>query len=293
MIRKIENEKLCVQISDIGAEPVSVYDKENSREVLWQADPAYWKRHAPVLFPNVGKHYHMQYRVGGKSYPSGQHGFARDMEFTCTKESADTIVHVLKSTEKTLEVYPFAFTLEITHSINSGELTITWKVINENQGNMYFTIGGHPAFNVPVIEGTTYDQYSLYFPGKDMLSYLLIAEDGSGTLLTDLVYSMQLTDGVYPIDLHTFDKDALVFDGNQIERVGILLPDGKPYLEMKAEGFPNFGIWAAPGAPFVCLEPWMGRCDDYGYEGDLTEKPNINVLAEGGVFCKSYTITIF
>lgn len=293
MVRIIENEKLCVKIEDIGAELVSIYDKENQREVLWQGNPVHWSRQAPVLFPNVGKHFHMQYRIGGKTYPSGQHGFARDMEFCCTKETPTSVTHVLKSTEKTLEIYPFAFTFEITQSIQGGELTVEWKVINENQETMYFTIGGHPAFNVPVIEGTTYDQYALYFPNKESLSYLLIAEDGSGTILTDPVYTMKLKDGVYPIDLHTFDKDALVFDGNQFDRVGLLLPDGKPYLEMKAEGFPNFGIWAAPSAPFVCLEPWMGRCDDYGYEGDLTEKKDINVLPEGKTFQKSYTITVF
>lgn len=294
MIRKIENEKLCVKIEDSGAELVSIYDKENNREVLWQADPAYWKRHAPVLFPYVGKHYGNQYRINGISYPAAtQHGFARDMEFVCTKEDTHSVTHVLKSTSETLEKYPFAFTLEITQSISGGELTIEWKVYNDGDETMYFTIGGHPAFNVPVLPDTTYDQYSLYFPGKTSLSYLLIDENGSGTIMTEPVYTMELKDEKYAIDLHTFDKDALVFDGGQIERAGIALPDGTPYLEVKAVDFPNFGIWAAPHAPFVCLEPWMGRTDNFGYDGDLSEKANINKLNKEEIFQKAYTITVF
>lgn len=292
MIQKLENEKLCVSIDDIGAELISIFDKENGREVMWQADPKYWKRHAPVLFPNVGRHFKNVYRINGKEYPSGQHGFARDMEFTCVSKSEQEVIHVLKSTDKTLEIYPFAFTLEITHSLCGGELKVSWKVVNENQETMYFTIGGHPAFNVPAIEGTEYNQYSLYFKDTESLKYLLI-DMGTGTILRDPVYTMELQDGQYPMDLHMFDRDALVFDDNQISCVGINLPDGKPFLEMNAVGFPSFGIWAAPGAPFVCLEPWMGRCDDYGFDKELTEKAYMNVLKVGEIFEKSYTITVF
>ncbi|MBQ0001654.1 MAG: aldose 1-epimerase family protein [Clostridiales bacterium] len=294
MIRKIENDKLCVQVSDHGAELISIFDKANNREVVWQADPTFWNRHAPILFPYVGRHFKKEYRVNGKTYPAlTQHGFARNLEFNCESVTEDTITHVLKSTEKTMEIYPFAFTLKVTQSIKGGTLTVKWNVYNENDETMYFTIGGHPAFNVPAIEGTTYDQYSLYFPGKDLLTYMLVAEDGSGTLNTSEDYTIELDDGKYPIDLHTFDRDALIFDGHQFDRVGILLPDGMPYLMMTSLDHPNFGIWAAPHAPFVCLEPWMGRTDDHGYTGDLTEKENVNALPAGETFEKTYTITVF
>lgn len=292
MLHKIENDKLSVTVSDHGAELCSIYDKENQREILWQADPAYWSRHAPILFPNVGKFYQLQYRVHNKAYTIGQHGFARDMEFICTAYSENTVTHELSSTVETLEKYPFSFKLEITHTIESGTLEIIWKVSNTGADDMYFTIGGHPAFQIPLIPDTEYNQYSLYFKDTSALTYHLL-DAKTGTLLTDTDYKMPLENGQYPLSKEMFKNDALVFDGGQISCVGLMLPDKTPFLEMKAEGFPNFGIWAAPDAPFVCLEPWMGRCDDYGFTGELKEKENINQLSADEVFTKNYFITIF
>lgn len=292
MIRTMENEFLRVGIADAGAELISIYDKKNNREVIWQADPAYWKRHAPVLFPNVGRHYGDHYTVNGQKYSSKQHGFARDTEFTCTISTAASITHEMISSDATRESYPFDFLLQITHTLADKEVQVSWKVINRSETPMYFTIGGHPAFRIPVIEGTQYSDYSLSFEGQDSLTYLLL-DPASGTACPDKTSELELTDGTCRLDTHMFDHDALVFDNEQISRAGILLPDGSPYLELSCEGFPNFGIWSVPGAPFVCLEPWMGRCDNCGYEGPLEKKPGINSLDPEEVFEKSYTIKVY
>lgn len=292
MVHILENEFLRIGISDAGAELVSIYDKNNDREVLWQADPAYWKRHAPVLFPNVGRHYGDHYIVAGQEYPSKQHGFARDMEFTFVKGSVHSITHEIHSDAHTKAVYPFDFTFQVTHTLTGQELQICWKVLNKSRTDMYFTIGGHPAFRVPVIEGTAYQDYSLTFEGQDSLRYMLL-DPSSGTVLEGKTGELKLAGGTCPLTPHMFDHDALVFDNGQISRAGILLPDGRPYLELRCEGFPNFGIWSVPGAPFVCLEPWMGRCDNCGYTGSLEEKPGINSLKPEETFEKSYFIKIF
>lgn len=292
MIYTLENEKLCVAISDAGAELQSIYDKEHQREVLWQGDPAFWKRRSPVLFPNVGKHYGNHYRIGGAEYPSSQHGFARDLDFQCISQEENLISFRLLSTEKTKELYPFDFELIISYRLDGGKLQVLWEVKNSGKETLYFTIGGHPAFRVPVLDGTDYHQYSLFFEEKDTLTYSLL-DVSSGTLLSDTSYTMELSHHTYPLSHELFYKDALVFDGTQISQVGLLLPDGTPYLEMTCRQVPNFGIWAAPNAPFVCLEPWMGRCDDYGYTGDLSEKENINAVESGKSFRKDYTIHIF
>ncbi len=292
MVHTMENEYLRVGISDAGAELVSIYDKKNKREVIWQADPAYWKRHAPVLFPNVGRHYGDHYRVHGQEYPSRQHGFARDTEFLCTAASDTSVTHEMTSSDATRASYPFDFVLRITHSLTDREVQISWEVINKSAQSMYFTIGGHPAFRVPVLEGTDYSDYSLTFEGQDSLTYLLL-DPASGTAFAEKTCELKLTDGNCRLDTHMFDHDALVFDHSQISRAGILLPDGSPYLELRCEGFPNFGIWSVPGAPFVCLEPWMGRCDNCGYHGPLDEKPDINSLEPNETFQKSYVIKIF
>ena len=264
MLHTIENDYLRVSVDDHGAELCSIFDKIHNREVIWQADPAYWKRHAPVLFPNVGRHFEDHYRINGTEYPSKQHGFARDSEFTCVDMTADSITHKLKSSDATKENYPYDFELKIKHVLEKNQVSVCWEVVNHSNETMYFTIGGHPAFNVPA-QGNNdkKEDYLLTFNGEKSLTYLLL-DPSSGTALPDQTKTLELTDGTCHIDAHMFDNDALVFD-NQIEKAGIAFPDGTPYLELTCHRFPNFGIWSVPGSSFVCLEPWMGRCDDCGF----------------------------
>ena len=290
-MRILENDQLRVTISDHGAELSGIFDKKNNREVLWNADPAYWKRHAPVLFPNVGRLYNDTSLINGKTYTSGQHGFARDMEFVCTEETKTSVTHLLEANDTTKKAWPYDFQLYITHTLNDRDLTVSWKVVNKDQDTMYFTIGAHPAFNVPVLPNTTQDQYHLTFSGQKELTYCLL-DATLGTALPDQPHTLSLENGTCLIDAHKFDEGALIFDNSQITKAGITLPDGTPYVEISCEGFPNFGIWSAIGAPFVCLEPWMGRCDNTGYEGELSQKPNINTLKPAEVFDKSYMISI-
>lgn len=292
MLRVLENDRLCVKIADTGAELTSIYDKANHREVLWTADPVYWDRHSPILFPNVGRHYRNVYRVNGKEYPSVQHGFARDMEFCCESSSQDTVVHTLSATPETRTSYPFDFKLTVKHILKGNELTVYWEVKNAGDDTMYFTIGGHPGFNVPASADTDYDSYFLSFDGQETLEYRLV-DTATGTIVPKGTRTLELKNGTYPLNKQLFANDALVFDGNQIKRAGILFPDGTPYVELTGEGFPSFGIWAAPGAPFVCLEPWMGRADDTGFDGELSEKQYINKLEARDEFRHSYNITIF
>ena len=292
MIHTIENDYLKVSVDDHGAELCSIFDKVHNREVIWQADPAYWKRHAPVLFPNVGRHFEKHYRINGTEYPSKQHGFARDSEFTCVDMTADSITHKLKSSDATRENYPYDFELKIKHVLEKNQVSVCWEIVNHSNEPMYFTIGGHPAFNVPA-DGSAdnKEDYLLTFDGQESLTYLLL-DPASGTALPDQTQTLELTDGTCKIDAHMFDHDALIFD-NQIEKAGIAFPDGTPYLELTCHRFPNFGIWSVPGSSFVCLEPWMGRCDDCGFKGDLSEKANINVLNVDEIFNASYEIKIY
>ena len=292
MIHTIENDYLKVSVNDHCAELYSIFDKIHNREVIWQADPAYWKRHAPVLFPNVGRHFENHYRIGETEYPSKQHGFARDSEFTCVDMTTDSITHKLKSSNATKENYPYDFELKIKHVLEKNQVSVCWEVVNHSNKPMYFTIGGHPAFNVPAVgSADNKEDYLLTFDEQKSLTYLLL-DPASGTALPDQTQTLELTDGTCHIDAHMFDHDALIFD-NQIEKAGIAFPDGTPYLELTCHRFPNFGIWSVPGSSFVCLEPWMGRCDDCGFTGDLSEKANINKLDVDEIFNASYEIKIY
>lgn len=289
----IKNERLSVTIAAHGAELSSIYDKANDRELVWQADPAFWNRHAPVLFPNVGKYYGGHFTYNGTDYPMGQHGFARDTEFEQAASGENFVTYRLCADEESKKVYPFDFVLEITHRLNGNRLTVEWNVKNTDNKEMYFTIGGHPAFNVNVLTDTDFEDYSLVFKeGTERLSYVLLDAE-SGTAIGDKVYELELTDSKYALKKDMFDKDALVFDGGQIEWAALALPDGKPYIALESKGFPNFGIWSKPGAPYVCLEPWCGRCDNKGFEGEISEKPGIIALKAGETFKKSYDIIVY
>ena len=289
----IKNERLSVTIAAHGAELSSIYDKANDRELVWQADPAFWNRHAPVLFPNVGKYYGGHFTYNGTDYPMGQHGSARDTEFEQAASGENFVTYRLCADEESKKVYPFDFVLEITHRLNGNRLTVEWNVKNTDNKEMYFTIGGHPAFNVNVLPDTDFEDYSLVFKeGTEKLSYVLLDAE-SGTAIGDKVYELELTDSKYALKKDMFDKDALVFDGGQIEWAALALPDGKPYIALESKGFPNFGIWSKPGAPYVCLEPWCGRCDNKGFEGEISEKPGIIALKAGETFKKSYDIIVY
>lgn len=289
----IKNERLSVTIAAHGAELSSIYDKANDRELVWQADPAFWNRHAPVLFPNVGKYYGGHFTYNGTDYPMGQHGFARDTEFEQAASGENFVTYRLCADEESKKVYPFDFVLEITHRLNGNRLTVEWNVKNTDNKEMYFTIGGHPAFNVNVLPDTDFEDYSLVFKeGTEKLSYVLLDAE-SGTAIGDKVYELELTDSKYALKKDMFDKDALVFDGGQIEWAALALPDGKPYIALESKGFPNFGIWSKPGAPYVCLEPWCRRCDNKGFEGEISEKPGIIALKAGETFKKSYDIIVY
>ncbi len=285
---KLENERLCVEISEQGAEVTRIYDKKRSLELLWEADPTYWKRHSPILFPNVGKTYHNTVRINGTQYPTSQHGFARDSRFKCISEKENEASFLLISNEETKEVYPFDFELIVTYTLEKEMLHVKWEVKNPGDTEMYFTIGAHPAFRFAKADEGKAD-YSLRFPGQDSLEYILI-DMGEAAADPDKVYKLELSGECCPLSEEMFANDALIFDGGQITEVWMCRKDGSPYIGMKCDGFPNFGIWSVKDAPFVCLEPWMGRCDDVGFAAELSEKPDINKVAPGAAFEQSYTI---
>lgn len=290
-VRVMENENLLVEINDHGAELARIYDKNNKREIIWDANPAGWNRHAPVLFPSVGSTHNGEYRYNGNKYPMKSHGFGRDSEFTCVVEEKDKIVHVLKSSDETKKVYPFDFVLEITHILEEDGVVVSWQVHNETDGDMYFTIGAHPAFFVPAKEGTLQKDYKITFDGQDKLDYIRI-NDSEGTAVYRDVKELVLENGKLTIGEHLFDNGVLIFENKQVEKIGLEFPDGTPYVSIDCKDFPYVGIWSKPGAGFVCLEPWYGRCDNEDFTGDLSEKTGVNRLAEGCTFMADYKIKV-
>ena len=197
-----------------------------------------------------------------------------------------------------MEKYPFHFELEITHRLKGRTIETSWKVTILNGKEMLFMIGGHPAFQVP--EGKNIYDYTLVFnkegvkAGKHQDSLNYQAPNAEGYEESILQGDVKLTDGKVPGTPGFFDTAlTYMFDHEQISSVG-LLTDGKPYVTVLCDGFPFVGVWTIEKThPFVCLEPWMGRCDDFGFKGELPEKKYINTLDKDEIFTASYEIKIY
>ncbi len=287
-MRILENEFLKVEIADFGAELSGIFDKEKKQQVIWGADPAYWARHAPVLFPFVGKVNGGFYTHKGVKYPMGQHGFARDKEFEFLGGDEKSLSHRLKSDAETKKVYPFDFELIITHSLEGRCLTVGYEVKNPGSETMYFSIGAHPAFNCPVIPGTEKGDYFAKLGEGGSLKYVLIDGESGSVMYKD----EKETESLIRLEESLFDNDALIFDRGQVEKASILYPDMTPYITVSCKGFDSFGLWSKPkaGAPYVCLEPWIGRCDNEGFSGELKDKYGERSLEPGDSFKAEFTI---
>lgn len=286
----LENEELRIEINRFGAELARIYGKKNDTEYLWNADPKYWKRSSPVLFPFVGSLKNKEYRFEGKTYPMGQHGFARDMEFVIDSQSEGEAWFSFTSNEETLEKYPFEFVLRVGYQLQGKELKVLWQVENPTQKELYFSIGGHPAFMCPLKQEGKQSDYYLKFDSAKPLSYGLVNEQG---LMMETEEILQTENGIVKITDNMFDRDALVIERRQATAVSLCTPDQKEYLTVRFDA-PLFGVWspAGKGAPFICIEPWYGRCDRASFNGSLEEREYGNTLKAQETFKTEYTILI-
>ncbi len=403
-MKTLKNTALTLNISLHGAELTSIRDSFG-REFLWQADPAFWKRHSPVLFPIVGSLWDKHFRVDGREYEMGQHGFARDMDFRLVSEREDEMWFELNSSPETLAKYPYEFTLRIGYRLEANKIHVMWEVSGDDSQTMWFQIGAHPAFYLPrfvyggsaacasgsessVLKspvrgsgcvssegsasgssvsgldagscdsglnsdigsasgsgsaGSGADSDSGFsVSGLDAgscgsgLDSAIGSDSGSGSVgsgadsdsgragrgcfrlygrgaegvvplesfryikvsekqCTDVsdVQELNTPGGVMQLDDHTFDIGAYIIGDSQVCRVDLVSTTGLRCVSLEFDT-PLVGLWApsAKDVPFVCIEPWYGRCDRVGFTGDFSERDCVNSLSPGQVFRASYTITV-
>ena len=286
----IENDLIRVSIQSKGAELTSIYHKENELEYLWNAGPV-WNKHSPVLFPVVGGLKDNTYFYKGKDYQlPPRHGFARDKEFIITKQSGSSIIFSLKQDEDTLKIYPFEFEFQISYALKENTLEVSYDVFNRSKGEMYFSVGGHPAFNVPLVKGTQYDDYYLEFNEAETAPRWPVSKDG--LIEKTPIHFFNSTD-VLPLSKELFNNDALVFK-DLCSSIVSLKSDKTPRgLDFDFSGFPYLGIWATKGADFVCIEPWCGIADAVDTDQQLINKEGIIKLEMKERFSKTWKLTLF
>jgi galactose mutarotase-like enzyme len=285
----LENAFLSVGILNKGAELCSVYNKINGLEYLWQAEPSVWAFHAPNLFPVVGNCINNQIQIDGIKYPMQRHGFARHSHFILTENSADHAVFTLNYSEATLGVYPYNFSFQVSYDLKDTEISIVYKVINRDDKPIFFSVGAHPAFNIPFSKGGAYDDYYIEFDQDEILVKHLFNNSGFFTGETEQVY---LDSRKLNLSRELFRAGALVFKEIKSKEVLIRNHQTPSFVSVSYTDFNSLGIWAAPDAPFLCIEPWLGYADSAGELREFSQKDGIQKLEISKVFECSFSIGI-
>ena len=287
----ISNEYLTVNIDCHGAELKNIIRNSDQHEYLWHGDPAYWKRRSPVLFPIVGSVWEGRYRIDGREYALSQHGFARDMDFTLISNDGTQAIFRLDSNEETLKLYPREFSLEIGYRLHGRSIEVSWTVCNTSTDvEMPFQIGAHPAFNYMDYDPDAAVQgYFKFDRGQDSFALSLI---GRKERKKNEKSVLEAHNGILPITRSSFNGDALVLENGQVHQVTLLDRQQQPYLSVTFDA-PVVGLWSPTHdsyAPFVCIEPWYGRCDREEFNGDFADKDWVQRLAPQQSFSTTYNI---
>ena len=287
---EIQNNLLSVKVNSFGAELCSVVSKETSIEYIWQADESVWARHAPNLFPIVGKLKGGEFQYQSKTYQLLQHGFARDNEFICVEKSDDYLLFELTASDKTLVNYPFHFCFQIGYKLMDNKLVTSYSVFNPDNSDLYFSVGAHPAFNCPLQTNESFEDYELVFNDKLSLTINTLNEG----LISSQTKQIELKNNKLSVSKELFDNDALVLMNSQIDEVKLVSSKTKHGVSLMSKDWPFYGIWTKKNTnQFVCLEPWQGIADSDTATGDITQKTGIIKLASEENYHCSFDLVFF
>ncbi len=281
MLHTLANSLLKITVAGRGAELKSITALADGTEYLFDSDPVWWKYSSPVLFPIVGKVRDGKYRAEGQTFELGQHGFARTSDFWLVDATDNTLTFALESNAATLKVYPYKFRLEISFELAGNEVKVFWKVANVDDKEIYFSIGAHPALRCPLCFGETFEDCYLKFNQPEKSARLVLTADG---LTHDRIPTLDGTE--FNLNYEIFKGDALIFDDLKSDEISVCSRKSSKSITVRAKNFPYWGLWtpAQDGAPFVCIEPWLGHADYVDFNGELKDKEGIIKLAVGETF---------
>lgn len=284
----IQSDALRIQISSLGGELMSIQD-DAGREYLWQGDPQYWADRAPNIFPYVGRLYNGTYSYKGRKYTLPIHGFVKDTEMMTIKRNDDTLLLGCFADEKTRAQYPFDFAYYIHYSVEDSTLVVSYIVENKGQESMYFGLGGHPGFNLPLEERLDFEDYHLAFDTVSRPSRISfgksVLRDGN-----DSPYS--LLNGRYiPLKHSLFDADAVILSGIS-PSIRLESEKGERFIAVEYPQMPFLGIWHMPNmdAPYVCIEPWTSLPGREGIVEDIAKQEDLIALDGGKRYENTWSI---
>ncbi len=271
MYYRIENEFFTCEIDDMGAQLHSLKSKDNGKEYIWQGNPDIWYGQAPVLFPVIGQLINDKYFYNGKEYTMQKHGIARKLPFRVKECEGAKAVFSLESDENTLKSYPFDFEYLVTFELKGKTLVNTMTVVNKTDGEMYFSVGAHPGFNCRVGDTIEFEQHET----------LATERIDKENLIIDEKFPLIENSREIVITKEIFEPDALILSGMKSKKLRI---KGEREIEFTFGDCPFLGIWAKPGAPYVCIEPWYGVNDGREVMDDISKKRGIQHLDKGETF---------
>lgn len=286
----LHSNSLSIQITKTGIELSSIKSKIAGKEYMWQADPTIWGSHAPVLFPIIGLLKDDYTLIDGKKYSIPKHGLVRNSDKVHLLSSTDSTLHFRFTWDnETLEKYPYQFQFDVIFSLNENTINVEHIIENLGEEPMYYSLGGHPAFNCPLNPNENYEDYYLSFPEEETDGTWLLDEKG---LVSDQQKSILENSKILPLDTHMFDNDALIFKHLKSREVTLNHQERGAILSLEFEDFDYLGIWAKPGASFICLEPWLGIADSSHSNHQFESKEGILRLEPKQSEKKSFSITI-
>ena len=286
----IQNDYLKVTINEKGAAMWSVQDN-SGHEYLWQGDPQYWVNRAPNLFPYIGRLTEGKYTLDGNTYEMKIHGFAKDVVFEAEQISEEHIVFRIQDTPETYQQYPYKFEFSVVYRLEGAKIIMSYDVKNKDDKKMYFGVGGHPGFFVPMDEDTKFEDWYLEFASVEDVKEVELSED---VFVLDRLLDFPLESGVkLPLEHSMFDHDAIVL--TDVSSC-VTLKSDKSHRAIRVEYplMPYLGLWHMPktDAPYICIEPWTSLPSRKGIVEELSTQPGMISLDSGCEYTNQWSVEV-
>jgi galactose mutarotase-like enzyme len=284
---ELDNGRISAVIKADGAELCSLRDADGV-ELLWQAGPV-WPRHAPVLFPIVGRLKHDRLLHDGAGHRMTQHGFARDRRFTWLERGPLDCRLSLADDPGTRALHPFAFRFDITYALEDNSLVVRYLLSNPGNSELPASLGAHPAFRWPLSDGVPKDAHELEFEAGEPAPVRRLGNDNG--LLKPETFPTPVEGRRLRLNKTLFAEDALILDHPVSRSVRYTAP-GAPTIEVSWLGFEQLGLWSKAGGDFLCIEPWYGFTSPVDFDGAFADKPGLLHIPPGQQRDLSYRITL-